>query len=613
MSFASGWVFGGLALLVPLVLLHLRQRGETVREVPSLLLWEELKLDDASGARGLRWPSLPLLLLLQALALTLLILALAQPRRTASSAKPTQVIVLDDSWRMQAAGAIADARHDIEDVIGADPSDTQVRIVLASGVPHVLYRGAPSGARAALARVRASAAPASLPTALTIAAGLLAGARDSVVLIRAAEDPMPTVSARAGELRTFTLAARAGEQGIFDAGARCGIGATSACEVYATVRNTSSRAVVDRISAQAKGHSPLTLQVRVAGDSSAPLALASEPGQQVSLRLQKSDPLRADDEAWVAVPAAGDLPSSSVVTLVGAPSVALATAQAFAAVPGVALHLRTQKTFARSEAAQSNLLVLDHYLPAGALPSSPAVLLVDPPRVPEGHVGGVLAETAVSGTDAGSELLGGVELSSLSIDPRAASRLALPRWLAPIVWSPAGVLLAAGDDGSQRIAALSFEPGRSDLPQLAALPILAANLVRWAAGWAPARASAGVPFAVDATAGVRSLTLARGGQVLERVSIAHAGVAHGPLALQASSPGPYTIRETGPGLTREARLAVNTAAAPTLAAAAVDLSATRVTEAGAPESEAAWFLAAALLVLMLEWAYWISRRRRAAL
>lgn len=605
MSFAAAWVFAGFVLLIPLVLLHLRQRGRVVREVPSLLLWEEIVLADAQGARGLRRPPLPLLLALQALALVLLLLALAQPRSPAAKARGAQVIVLDDSWEMQAPGRIAQAKREVERVIAADRGVAQVAIVLAASPPRVLYRGGGAGARAALAQLSAGGAPADISAALTVAAGLLDSAQDSVVLVRARADPAPAVLADARELHTITLSGAVEDEGIFGAGARCGIGATSACEVSATVRNTAAHAVLDSVIAQAAGRPPLTLRVRVGARASTPLTLASQPGQQVSLRLQHADELPADDEAWVSVPAAGDLPTSSVVTLVGEPAVALATARAFAAVPGAQLRLRTRATFRRAEAARSSLLILDHWVPAGGIPPSPAVLLIDPPRLPEGHVGASLPDAAVSGSDASSVLLAGVELSALAIDPGAARTLEPPPWLAPVVWSPEGVLLAAGDDGAQRIAALSFEPGQSDLPQLAALPILAANFVQWASGWAPASASAGIPFAVDATRGVRLVSLARAGKAIERVRVERA-----PVALALARPGSYTVRESGPGLLREAKLAVNTSEALPAGPAPVDLRAARAGSGSkGPVNRAPWFLAAALLALALEWLYWLYRGR----
>jgi hypothetical protein len=608
-TFAAGWALAGLVLLAPLVLLHLRRRGLLVREVPSLLLWERIDLVDAKGSRGLRRPPLPLLLALQALALVLLVFALAEPNSRAPAAKPAQVLVLDDSWQMQAAGRMAEARREAGRILAADPRGAPVAIVLANGSSSVLFRGARPGALARLAHVTASAAPADLASALTVAAGLLGGTHDSITLIRAPEDPLPSVSSAPGELQTVTLSPPIGDQGIFNAGARCGLGASATCEVYATVRNTAAHRVDERVVADAAGHPPVSVQVHVGAQASAPLFLVSEPGEQVSLTLQGSDPLPGDNEAWVTVPAAGDLPTSSVVTLVGTPATALATARAFAAVPGVSLRLRTSTTFSTADAAQSELVVLDHWIPRGGLPASPAVLLIDPPRLPEGRVGGVLGESVVSGTDAGNELLEGVELSSLAITANAAAKLTPPPWLAPVVWSPDGALLAAGVNGRQRVAALAFEPGQSNLTQLPALPILAANFVRWASGWAPAAATAGVPFAVEAASGIRTVTLEEGGAVSSRVHVTSA-----PVALDPGKPGLYDVRETGPGTARRAIVAVNTAEASAPPSTPVDLLSARIGGASrAPVNRAFWFLAAALLVLGLEWAYWVSHRRRAGL
>ncbi len=609
MTFAAGWALAGLVLLAPLVLLHLRRRGQVVREVPSLLLWQQIDLVDAKGSRGLRRPPLPLLLALQALALALLVFALAEPNSRPPAPRAGQVLVLDDSWQMQAPGRMAEARREAARILAADPPATPVGIVLANASTSVLYRGARAGALATLAHVTAGAAPADLASALTVAAGLLDGAHDSITLIRAPEDPLPPVSSTAGELQIFTLSPPIAGQGIFDAGARCGLGASTTCEVYATVRNSAAHAVDETVVADAAGHPPVSVHVRVAAQASAPLFLVSEPGEQVSLRLQGGDLLAVDDEAWVTVPAAGDLPMSSVLTLVGTPATALATARAFAAVPGVSLRLRTPATYSPRDAQQSELVVLDHWIPSAGLPSSPAVLLIDPTRLPEGRVAGVLNESVVSGTDAGNELLEGVQLSSLAITAKAAARLTPPPWLAPVVWSPDGVLLAAGADGRQRVAALAFEPGQSNLTQLPALPILAANLVRWASGWAPGAATAGVPFTVEAASGIRTVTLERGGAVAARASVTKA-----PIVFDPGRPGLYNVRETGPGTARSALVAVNTAEASPAASTPVDLLSTRVGGGSrAPVNRAFWFLVAALLVLGLEWAYWVSHRRRAGL
>ena len=68
MTFGAGWALAGLVLLVPLVILHLRPRTRTPRELPSLLLWRGLESDATTVSRRPRLPPLPLLLVLQALA-----------------------------------------------------------------------------------------------------------------------------------------------------------------------------------------------------------------------------------------------------------------------------------------------------------------------------------------------------------------------------------------------------------------------------------------------------------------------------------------------------------------------------------------------------------------
>jgi hypothetical protein len=606
-TFASAWALAGLVLLVPLVILHLRDRGRPVRVVPSLVIWRELDVTVSGGDRGLRLPRLPLLLLLQAAAVIFLVFALAQPQGTAAPLVPAQVIVLDDSLWMSAPGRLADAKRAVARIAATAPGGAPIRVVLADGSPATLYRGGASGVRAALAHVMPSAAPTDLAGALTIAAGLLGGPRDRVTVIRAPEDALPPTSVEPGELRDVTIGSRAADQGLFDASARCGIGAPGVCGVSATISNGGASPVVDHYSAQVGGLPGLTGKVALSGGAHAEVVLSAVPDEVVSLRLTHADALPFDNTAWVAVPGAGNLPSSSVVTLVGTRARSLALARALVSVPGVTVRLRTPATYSPGDVRTSGLVVLDGWVPAGGLPPAPAVLLIDPPRLPGGGVGGAIANTLVSGTAAASPLLEGVDLGSLDIDPGAARRFALPGWMAPVAWSPGGPLLAAGDNGRQRVAVLAFEPPRSNLPALAAFPLLIANVVRWASGWAPPASIAGVPLLVDATPGARTATMTRGGSVVERAVLAGA-----PVSLTAPAPGLYTIVESGPGVRRQAVLAVSAGSAPAAAATPVDLRAARSgPRLGSPPSLEAWFLAAALVMMVLELLYLTVRRVQA--
>lgn len=611
MTLLSAWALAGLVLLAPLVIAHLRRRQSPLCDVASLLLWDGLDQQASAGSRRLRLPQLPLLLVLQALALVLLVVALARPAATAAAPGGARIYVVDDSLWMGVEGRLGSAELRTKQLAATLPPRARVWVVLADGAPHVIYHGRASEVGSALRHVAPATARSTLADAVSVAAGLVASARDRVVLLHAPEDAAPAVRAAPGQLHEFVTGAPVSDQGILSPTARCGIDTRplpGGCEVLAVVSNSGTKPASDRYTAYANGRAVGSGRVRVGARSSADIALAARPGETFSLRLDSRDALATDDQAWVTVPGPSGAPPSTVITLVGVPSDALAVARAFAAVPGVSLRLRTQASYRAVDARGSELTVLDGSLPDGSLPPSPGVLLINPPRIPGGRVEGPLADSTPSGADAGSDLLAGVDLTSLAVDAGAGHALALPRYLMPVAWSPGGSLLAAGDDGRRRVAVLSFDPAQSDLPQLAAFPILASNLVRYAAGWAPASATAGEPLRIDATPGARELTLS-----LDRAVVAREPLRGTVAELPVTRPGLYVVDETGPGVDRRATVAVSVAgqaaagAAPAVSAP-IDLTATRAASAlGHGPLRAPWLLGAAIVVLVFEWAYWRSR------
>ena len=607
MTFASAWALAGLLLLVPLVVLHLQHRHHPVREVPSLLVWREVDALPSPGDRGRRrLPSLPLLLLLQAAAIVFLVIALAQPRASGAARAPARVVVIDDSLRMSAPGRLTAAREAALRAIDAPPAGASAAIVVAGASPRTIYRGRGAGASAALAKIQPTAAPANLAAALVTASGLLGGRSDRIAVIRAPEDALPAHTAAHGELRDITIGAPVSDQGIFDASARCGIGSPSTCEIYAKVVNASGRPVRDRYIAQAAGRPPLTGEVNLAANSNAEVALLAGPGEKVTLRLPVGDAIAADDSAAVTVPGEGGAPGATTVTVVGTRSRSLSLAQALVSVPGVTLRLATPASYRAADASKSALVVLDGWLPHGRLPAAPALLLVDPPRLPGGRIGGTLSDTVVSGSDATSPLLEDVDLSSLAIDRDSARSLSLPSWITPVAWSPTGPLVAAGNDGRRRVAVFGFEPGQSNLPQLPSFPVLIGNLVAWGSHWAPPAATAGTPILVNATPGARTVTLSSAGRVIERAPLHNS-----PASLSVPNPGFYAVTERGPGVDRTATVAASAATPATPAPTAVDLRSARSgARAIAPTPLDDWFLAAALAAILLEALYWATRRQR---
>ncbi len=588
------------------MVLHLRRDQRPIHDVPSLLLWQQLATALRPPPRRLRLPRLPWLLLLQALALVLLVLALARPSAIAATPRPGRVLVLDDSVWMSVGGRLAAAERRLAGLARALAPSTPVRIVVAQGQPFVLYQGAAGGAPAALGRVRPTTAPDTLGEALSLAAGLLRGPSDRVVLVRAPEDALPPVLAARDRFTALVVGRRLAGLGFSAIGARCGIGAALQCEIYAVVRSTAPVAETAPYTAAVDGRTVLAGRVAVPADASAAIVLSARANEQVRLQLVVPDPFPADARAWVTVPGPEGAPAPTVVTLVGTPSDALPVARALAAVPGVTLRLRTPRSYRLTDARQSDLLVLDRWLPPGRLPPAPSVVLIDPPRLPGGRVGPALGDPTVSGTDPSSALLAGVDPTGLAIAQGAGRRLVLPSFLQPVVWSPSGPLLAAGDNGRQRVAVLAFDPTQSALPQLAAFPVLVANLVGWAWGWAPSSASSGVPIAVDATPGARTLTVRRGGRAVERLALGA-----GPATVTLARPGLYRLTESGPGVRRSRSVTANVAAL-SAPSAPVDLREPGRAPPAAPAAGPTlvpWALALALLALLLEWAAWTGTRR----
>jgi Ca-activated chloride channel family protein len=125
-------------------------------------------------------------------------------------------------------------------------------------------------------------------------------------------------------------------------------------------------------------------------------------------------------------------------------------------------------------------------LPAGSL------LLVNPgPKSGETRIGsrglevgvisGTMASASAVAAEADHPLLAGVDFQALLVDN--ARRIVPASWLVPLVEAGSGELpaplLLAGERDGRRVAVLMFDPHDSNLPKLAAFPLLMANVVDW--------------------------------------------------------------------------------------------------------------------------------------
>jgi Ca-activated chloride channel family protein len=592
-----------LILAIPLVALHLRRRRPPRRAVGSLLAWRDLPGVGGGGARKLGRPPLPLLLALQLLALTLLVFALAKPASEKSTAGSSHVYVVDESSWMGAAEAagtrIEAARASLQERIAGLPAAEAVRIVGAGATPSVLYEGDAAGAGPAVEGLRAGPGAADLPAALRLAAGLRAGDGDEVVLLRAPEEAAPQVRGGGSSYVDEAVGKPVDDVSLGAASAHCDLLGTEACEVFVRLTDHGGAARVP-VQIEAGGEPTRTRTVAVPAGGSAPLVFHAAPGAAVKVSVPVAgDGLSVANSAFVSVPE----PGGERITLVGNRTRALPLARALASVPGVKLRLRTPQSYKPSDPGTSDLLVLDDFMPKGGLPDAPALLLVDPPSFPGGAVHGFMKDSRMSGTEAASPLLAGVELASLTIGAEASRRLALPASFGAAAWSSEGPLIASGTDGGRRVATISFEPSESNLPQLAGFPTLIDNIVAWSQRLAPQSAAAGVPFALSEPPGTSAASVAPAtGGASQGLELA----AGSEVPVSLAKPGNYVLSLQGPWGTRSLAVAVNPGAA-TAAGAPVDLGAPAPTADAGHDDWWKWVLVAALVVLVLEALY--SRRR----
>jgi len=550
----------GLLLLPLLVALHLHRREARTIDTPSLLLWEGVGGEQAGGSN--RWEIQHLLpLALQALVVCVLALALAQPSG-ASGVPGTRVYVVDDGASMAAAdpapsrlgAAESLVAHDIE---GAPPGTTFALVTAVSA--RVVVRTADRAL--ALRRLRALAPVAAVPMwrqSLTVAAGLLPARSAHLLVVHAPGETLPAIPALRGGASITVVGRSTDDQAVAILRVRCLV-ATTTCDVFADVRNSSDLAVRDAllidVDGVVLGRESLDLPPR--SDTNLSFAVPATR-HLIKLSLTRHDLVAANNAAWSAIPG----PQPATVTVVGDARHTAAVVRALASLPAVHVVTRTPAQFKGGGTALAGPLVLAGWMPPGPLPATPSLLLIDPPTIPGSPPPGVLGGATVSGEDTASPLLDGVDLTSLDVPQGTGEQFSLPEGLRPVVWAADGPLLAAGIQQGRRVAVLTFDPSTSTLGQLNAFPLLIGNVLRWSASWAPSTAAPGDRVALDVPPTTTTIEVARRSAPRGAPTIVQRITPTGTrVDVEVAAPGIYTLTERGRWGTRSGDVAVNTGAA----------------------------------------------------
>ncbi len=618
---------GLLALLTlpMIVLLHLMRERRRRVVVPSLLLWQLMPRRQEAQRRR-RMP-LTLLLILHLLAAALLALALARPQWLTDLLGREQhlAVIIDTSASMAAplggigAGSRLDAararaRALLADLGGRD----SLTLIVAGPEARLLDSAGPAGAvrlQAALAGLRASGVGSDMRGALTLAAADMQGqpAGRAIVITDAA---LPTLEsdlrhAPPGLAVTWEqVGTNLPNRALITFAARPR--GSGPVQVYARAANYSGDPVRSVVRLYGDGRILDTRSVSFPPQGDVELVWVAPAG--VSLlraEIDGADRMPADDTASlslnVARPLRTLLVSNNPATV----------ERALKSIPGVSLRVIAPADYLGLPTPDIDMTILDNVMPERWPPG--AVLAINPPNSTRllkmtGSTTNASADTVDLRSGPGIALFDGVSLGSVTFGP--APTITPPDWAQTLLARGEQPLIMRGSVGQSEVAIWAFDLNQGNLTTRLAFPLLLARTARdLAPAPLPSSALAGQTMALrpDPRADTLELTDPAG-------SIRRLALPVGEAALVSlDTPGVYALRElagtdeifagqlaVNAGSARESDLTPRPLPAATTASPAVASDPTRDSRPLWP-----WLTAAALAVMLGEWAY-VHARRRAA-
>ncbi len=474
-------VLGGAAAAIAVVLsLYTVRWRLPQRIVGTTALWHRVTSSRRGAGRLGAFEHLLSMLLQLAIALALVI-AVGQPRLGCQAEGGRQVVlVLDRSASMgtqeRVETRLETARRRAISRLESAAATDELSLVLAGGEPEVaipLGRD-PVGLRLAITRAQLRAGPGRLAEAVERACGLVAGGGQSrLVVITDGAEPL-------GDCPSSTI------EPILIGGPRPNVGVTAFgtgisphdplhASAFVQVMNSWRSDVQAELRVDLDGKlmqvAPLTLK---AGETvqrtfnGIPLSGAG----QLEARLSKivftdkgEDALHEDDRAFTVIARRAVIP----IDLIG-------TSEPLRLV--LAANPRYLVTARPSlEGAQGAVQVVAG--PVGPLAGSGRYLLVDPSgKSLPFQIGDVVTDPQITAMNQDHPILRRVVFSDVSIEE--ARRVKLPASATAVVEAPmATPLVFAEVNGTQRIAGLTFDLTRSNLPLRVGFPVLIYNMIDW--------------------------------------------------------------------------------------------------------------------------------------
>ncbi|HUS13811.1 MAG TPA: VWA domain-containing protein [Chloroflexia bacterium] len=454
-----------LLLLPALIGLYLLRARPERHTVSSLRLWQLVPAPDR-GRRRVRPPPRSLLLLLQLLLLGAGALALLQPARTAPAGRHT-ILLLDASGSMQAregtatrfAAAQVAARR-LATAMGRDDRATLLRVGPAVTT---LCTACPA---ADLTRSLDGAAPgagrADWDAAFRLAGALAEPDGDTVVLSDGGFAPV-AADALPAAVRFITVGTAQDNRAVTTLSARRLPDGHPGSSAYARVDNFAGSPATLTVTATVDATELPARSVTLPPGGHADLVWPLPAGAaRLTVGVQPPDALPLDDIAAVLLPTV----THTVCLMAPVPDLYAHALAGLANVETVAA--------GAGRPCSGDLTIVEGALP-DPLPAGGLLLVA-----PTGSLlpaSGTFGDAQALGGAGAHPLLAGIDLQALLV--ARATRLEPVAWLEPLVTTAGGALLLAGEQAGRRVAVLPFDPRESNLPKLAAFPVLLANLVDW--------------------------------------------------------------------------------------------------------------------------------------
>jgi hypothetical protein len=150
----------------------------------------------------------------------------------------------------------------------------------------------------------------------------------------------------------------------------------------------------------------------------------------------------------------------------------------FSVVPNLTTRSIRPQDFAQTtDISPDDIVLLDNFVP-NDLPRA-ALIVVNPPDTSTVlvRVDTIQRQRRATAFDPEDPLLLGIDIAPLNV--QQLERATIPAWAASSVAAEDTPLIMHGRLGDQRVVMFAFDPNKSNLPHLAAFPLLMANAVDW--------------------------------------------------------------------------------------------------------------------------------------